>query len=112
MGRANHLGDCLRARRSRVTPGEVGLAPGSASRPRRGSRTGARRHAHLDDQITLVASYLEPVFVKDSKSKHSSRVALGEVGWYRLYLGARRLYRTEFSTKTVASQRTQLTIVE
>jgi transcriptional regulator with XRE-family HTH domain len=45
VGKANHLGDYLRARRARVTPAEVGLVPG----PRR-RLTGLRR-----DELAMLA---------------------------------------------------------
>jgi transcriptional regulator with XRE-family HTH domain len=71
MGKANHLGDYLRARRAQVTPAEVGLVPG----PRR-PVTGLRR-----DELALLAGisseYLQRL--EQGRDRHPSTEVLESI---------------------------------
>jgi DNA-binding XRE family transcriptional regulator len=71
MGKANHLGDYLRARRAQVTPAEVGLVPG----PRR-RVTGLRR-----DELALLAGisseYLQRL--EQGRDRHPSTEVLESI---------------------------------
>jgi transcriptional regulator with XRE-family HTH domain len=71
VGKANHLGDYLRARRGRVTPAEVGLVPG----PRR-RLAGLRR-----DELALLAGisseYLQRL--EQGRDRHPSSEVLDSI---------------------------------
>jgi transcriptional regulator with XRE-family HTH domain len=71
VGKANHLGDYLRARRARVTPAEVGLVPG----PRR-RLTGLRR-----DELAMLAGisseYLQRL--EQGRDRHPSAEVLDSI---------------------------------
>src|SRR6201988_627504 len=71
VGKPNRLGDCLRARRARVTPAEVGLVPG----PRR-RLAGLRR-----DELALLAGisseYLQRL--EQGRDRHPSTEVLDSI---------------------------------
>ena len=71
MGKANHLGDYLRARRARVTPGEVGLVPG----PRR--RLAGLRRDELAMLAGISSEYLQRL--EQGRDRHPSAEVLDSI---------------------------------
>ena len=71
MGKANHLGDYLRARRARVTPAEVGLVPG----PRR--RLAGLRRDELAMLAGISSEYLERL--EQGRDRHPSAEVLNSI---------------------------------
>ena len=71
MGKANHLGDYLRARRARVTPAEVGLVPG----PRR--RLAGLRRDELAMLAGISSEYLQRL--EQGRDRHPSAEVLDSI---------------------------------
>ena len=71
MGKANHLGEFLRARRARVTPAEVGLVPG----PRR--RLAGLRRDELAMLAGISSEYLERL--EQGRDRHPSAEVLNSI---------------------------------
>ena len=71
MGKANHLGEFLRARRARVTPAEVGLVPG----PRR--RLAGLRRDELAMLAGISSEYLERL--EQGRDRHPSTEVLDAI---------------------------------
>ena len=71
MGKANHLGEYLRARRARVTPAEVGLVPG----PRR--RLAGLRRDELAMLAGISSEYLERL--EQGRDRHPSAEVLNSI---------------------------------
>jgi transcriptional regulator with XRE-family HTH domain len=71
VGKANHLGDYLRARRARVTPAEVGLVPG----PRR--RLAGLRRDELAMLAGISSEYLQRL--EQGRDRHPSPEVLDSI---------------------------------
>ena len=71
MGKANHLGEYLRARRARVTPAEVGLVPG----PRR--RLAGLRRDELAMLAGISSEYLQRL--EQGRDRHPSTEVLDAI---------------------------------
>jgi transcriptional regulator with XRE-family HTH domain len=71
VGKANHLGDYLRARRARVTPAEVGLVPG----PRR--RLAGLRRDELAMLAGISSEYLQRL--EQGRDRHPSAEVLDSI---------------------------------
>jgi transcriptional regulator with XRE-family HTH domain len=71
VGKANHLGDYLRARRARVTPAEVGLVPG----PRR--RLAGLRRDELAMLAGISSEYLQRL--EQGRDRHPSAEVLDAI---------------------------------
>ena len=71
MGKANHLGEYLRARRARVTPAEVGLVPG----PRR--RLAGLRRDELAMLAGISSEYLQRL--EQGRDRHPSTEVLNSI---------------------------------
>lgn len=71
MGKANHLGDYLRARRGQVTPAEVGLEPG----PRR--RVAGLRRDELAMLAGISSEYLQRL--EQGRDRHPSAEVLDSI---------------------------------
>ena len=71
VGRANHLGEYLRARRARVTPAEVGLVPG----PRR--RLAGLRREELALLAGISSEYLQRL--EQGRDRHPSAEVLDSI---------------------------------
>jgi transcriptional regulator with XRE-family HTH domain len=71
MGRTNHLGDYLRARRAQVTPAEVGLVPG----PRR--RVAGLRRDELALLAGISSEYLQRL--EQGRDRHPSTEVLDSI---------------------------------
>ncbi|MGA9357932.1 MAG: helix-turn-helix transcriptional regulator [Mycobacterium sp.] len=71
MGKANHLGEYLRARRARVTPAEVGLVPG----PRR--RLAGLRRDELAMLAGISSEYLQRL--EQGRDRHPSAEVLDSI---------------------------------
>jgi transcriptional regulator with XRE-family HTH domain len=71
MGRVNHLGDYLRARRGQVTPAEVGLVPG----PRR--RVAGLRRDELAMLAGISSEYLQRL--EQGRDRHPSAEVLDSI---------------------------------
>ena len=71
MGKPNHLGDYLRARRARVTPAEVGLVPG----PRR--RLAGLRRDELAMLAGISSEYLQRL--EQGRDRHPSAEVLDSI---------------------------------
>lgn len=71
MGKANHLGDYLRARRGQVTPAEVGLEPG----PRR--RVAGLRRVELAMLAGISSEYLQRL--EQGRDRHPSAEVLDSI---------------------------------
>ena len=71
MGKANHLGEYLRARRARVTPAEVGLMPG----PRR--RLAGLRRDELAMLAGISSEYLQRL--EQGRDRHPSAEVLDSI---------------------------------
>src|SRR6516225_9655959 len=71
VGKANHLGDYLKARRARVTPAEVGLVPG----PRR--RVAGLRRDELAMLAGISSEYLQRL--EQGRDRHPSAEVLDSI---------------------------------